>query len=108
MCYDDCKIGFQASKNMTVWHGDIPDHLLDCFSPSFDIPAPDPQQQAKKLAIVCHTCGQAGHKALYCHLNPNQPVQAHILSGVRRNLHVKQESCFLLSLLLLLFLFFVF
>ena len=44
-------------------------------SPSFDIPAPDPQQQAKKMAIVCHTCGQAGHKAAQCLLNPAQVSQ---------------------------------
>lgn len=40
--------------------------LLVYISPRFDIPAPDPQQQAKKAAIVCHMCGEAGHKAIHC------------------------------------------
>ncbi|XP_076460160.1 cleavage and polyadenylation specificity factor subunit 4-like [Babylonia areolata] len=42
--------------------------------PSFDIPAPDPQQQAKKLSIVCHTCGLAGHKAAYCPTSTGQSM----------------------------------
>lgn len=43
--------------------------------PRFDIPAPDPQMIAKKLSIVCHMCGNAGHKAAFCPLNPNPSAQ---------------------------------
>lgn len=39
--------------------------------PRFDIPAPDPMLQAKKANIVCHVCGEAGHKAIHCTLTPN-------------------------------------
>jgi hypothetical protein len=38
-----------------------------CFSPRFDIPVLDAQQIAKKMAVVCHLCGNPGHKAVACH-----------------------------------------
>ena len=41
-------------------------YLCCCSSPQFDIPQPDPVLQAKKNAIICHTCGESGHKAMYC------------------------------------------
>ncbi|XP_025115726.1 cleavage and polyadenylation specificity factor subunit 4-like [Pomacea canaliculata] len=57
----------------------------DCkyVHPSFDIPAPDPQQQAKKAAIVCHMCGEAGHKALHCP-RPIQPMAWNLLVQSRQ------------------------
>jgi hypothetical protein len=36
------------------------------FSPQFDIPQSDPQQQAKRMTITCHKCGEQGHKAMQC------------------------------------------
>lgn len=45
-------------------------YVVYTFSPRFDIPAPDPQLQAKKMSIVCHICGEAGHKAVQCTLQP--------------------------------------
>lgn len=56
-------------------------------SPSFDIPAPDPQQQAKKAAIVCHMCGEAGHKALHCP-RPIQPMAWNLLVQSRQESQV--------------------
>ncbi|KAL3875485.1 hypothetical protein ACJMK2_033431 [Sinanodonta woodiana] len=35
--------------------------------PSFDLPVMDPLLQAKKASIVCHHCGESGHKAASCH-----------------------------------------
>ncbi|KAH8041347.1 hypothetical protein HPB51_014628 [Rhipicephalus microplus] len=37
--------------------------------PMFDLPAPDPPQQGLKN-IVCHYCGETGHKALFCQKVP--------------------------------------
>uniref|UniRef100_T1JBL3 Cleavage and polyadenylation specificity factor subunit 4 n=1 Tax=Strigamia maritima TaxID=126957 RepID=T1JBL3_STRMM len=34
--------------------------------PKFELPTQDPNQQAKKANIVCHYCGEAGHKAVSC------------------------------------------
>jgi len=35
-------------------------------SPRFDLPTHDPVAQAKKASIVCHFCGETGHKAANC------------------------------------------
>ncbi|XP_014674230.1 PREDICTED: cleavage and polyadenylation specificity factor subunit 4-like [Priapulus caudatus] len=35
-------------------------------SPCFDIPLPDPKELQKKQFIVCHSCGEAGHKSTWC------------------------------------------
>ena len=37
-----------------------------CFSPKFDLPAPDPVAQARKANIQCHYCNEQGHKAASC------------------------------------------
>ncbi|KAL5018718.1 hypothetical protein ScPMuIL_004440 [Solemya velum] len=34
--------------------------------PKYDLPIIDATTQAKKAAIVCHYCGESGHKALNC------------------------------------------
>lgn len=34
--------------------------------PNFDLPTYDPTTQAKKATIVCHMCGETGHKAISC------------------------------------------
>lgn len=36
------------------------------FSPSYDLPVADPSLQIKKANIVCHNCGEPGHKSIYC------------------------------------------
>lgn len=43
------------------------------FSPRFELPAADAtQRDPKKLLIVCHFCGDPGHKALFCHKMPQE------------------------------------
>ncbi|KAL1431243.1 hypothetical protein MTO96_014619 [Rhipicephalus appendiculatus] len=37
--------------------------------PMFDLPVPDPAQQGRN--IVCHYCGETGHKALFCQKMPD-------------------------------------
>ncbi|XP_064629055.1 cleavage and polyadenylation specificity factor subunit 4-like [Lineus longissimus] len=45
--------------------------------PSFDLPGPDPVSQAKKMNIICHNCGESGHKATFCQKAPttSHPIQ---------------------------------
>lgn len=42
-----------------------------CFSPRFELPAYQQhdinQKDSKKLVVICHFCGDTGHKAMYCH-----------------------------------------
>lgn len=45
--------------------------------PKFDLPIQDPAQQAKKANIVCHYCGEAGHKAISCHKMPPEMREEH-------------------------------
>uniref|UniRef100_A0A0V0GCH4 Cleavage and polyadenylation specificity factor subunit 4 n=1 Tax=Triatoma dimidiata TaxID=72491 RepID=A0A0V0GCH4_TRIDM len=41
--------------------------------PRFELPAADAtQRDPKKLVIVCHFCGDTGHKALFCHKMPQE------------------------------------
>ncbi|GAB6031118.1 Cleavage and polyadenylation specificity factor subunit 4 [Chamberlinius hualienensis] len=40
--------------------------LCKFMHPKFDLPIQDPVQQAKKASIVCHFCGEPGHKAANC------------------------------------------
>lgn len=36
-------------------------------SPRFELPALDlAQKDTKKVVVVCHFCGETGHKAIYC------------------------------------------
>ncbi|ELT97794.1 hypothetical protein CAPTEDRAFT_180092 [Capitella teleta] len=44
--------------------------------PQFDIPQSDPAQQAKRLTITCHKCGEQGHKAMQCKKNEGNVGQA--------------------------------
>lgn len=47
----------------------------DCkfMHPRFELPAADAtQRDPKKLLIVCHFCGDPGHKALFCHKMPQE------------------------------------
>lgn len=47
------------------------------FSPRFELPATDiTQKEGKKLVIVCHFCGESGHKALYCEKMPVEMKEA--------------------------------
>ncbi|XP_054282037.1 cleavage and polyadenylation specificity factor subunit 4-like [Macrosteles quadrilineatus] len=45
--------------------------------PRFELPAADVnQKEGKKVVIVCHFCGESGHKALYCHKMPADMKEA--------------------------------
>lgn len=54
------------------------DSLTQGFcSPRFELPAADVnQKEGKKVVIVCHFCGESGHKALYCHKMPADMKEA--------------------------------
>ncbi|CAH0387928.1 unnamed protein product [Bemisia tabaci] len=49
--------------------------------PRFELPASDASSKdQKKLVIICHFCGDTGHKAMYCHKmgpDPNDPNNTH-------------------------------
>ncbi|XP_041364556.1 cleavage and polyadenylation specificity factor subunit 4-like isoform X2 [Gigantopelta aegis] len=38
--------------------------------PKHDLPTPDPLERLRKASIVCHFCGESGHKAIHCHKMP--------------------------------------
>lgn len=46
--------------------------------PRFELPQPTDmtQKDGKKVVIVCHFCGESGHKALYCHKMPQEMKEA--------------------------------
>uniref|UniRef100_A0A1B6DZ05 Cleavage and polyadenylation specificity factor subunit 4 n=1 Tax=Clastoptera arizonana TaxID=38151 RepID=A0A1B6DZ05_9HEMI len=45
--------------------------------PRFELPATDiSQKEGKKIIIVCHFCGESGHKALYCDKMPVEMKEA--------------------------------
>lgn len=52
-------------------------YFFKIFSPRFELPASDASSKdQKKLVIICHFCGDTGHKAMYCHKmgpDPNDP-----------------------------------
>ena len=55
------------------------------FSPRFDIPGQDPAMKAKTANIICHNCGEAGHKAVACvKLAPNfiKPIESSVSGHV--------------------------
>ena len=51
-----------------------PDTACFVFSPSprFELPVKDEMEMKKVANIVCHCCGQAGHKASVCPSNPQK------------------------------------
>lgn len=40
--------------------------------PKFELPIQDPAQQAKKATMLCHYCGEPGHKAAACNKMPQE------------------------------------
>jgi len=42
-------------------------------SPSYDLPVPDQNVQMKKATVVCHNCGEVGHKSISCPKSQKTP-----------------------------------
>ncbi|XP_067671047.1 cleavage and polyadenylation specificity factor subunit 4-like [Haliotis asinina] len=53
--------------------------------PKFDLPVSDPVQLAKKASIVCHFCGETGHKVLNCTKMPNNVKMEQIMMNQQMN-----------------------
>lgn len=90
--------------------------LYECvifhFSPRFELPAYQQydanQKDAKKLVVICHFCGDTGHKAMYCHkmvsdlvkIKPelevnNEPLPTNAQAGFARKLKPLEEvTCY--------------
>lgn len=82
------------------------------FSPRFELPAYQQhdinQKDPKKLIVICHFCGDTGHKAMYCHkmvsdlvkIKPeleaaNEQSQANSQAGFTRKLKPLEEvTCY--------------
>lgn len=81
------------------------------FSPRFELPAYQQhdvnQKDSKKLVVICHFCGDTGHKAMYCHkmvsdlvkikpeLESNEPLQTNNQPGFNRKLKPLEEvTCY--------------
>ncbi|XP_064617762.1 cleavage and polyadenylation specificity factor subunit 4-like [Liolophura sinensis] len=56
--------------------------------PKFDLPTSDPVAQAKKASIVCHFCGETGHKAANCPSMGHNAVRPQTVPVV----HTQNES----------------
>ncbi|KAL3245760.1 hypothetical protein MRX96_058286 [Rhipicephalus microplus] len=82
-CYFYSRFNACSNKECPFLHIDPEAKIKDCpwydprllsTRPSLSPPAHparhDPAQQAKKANIVCHYCGEAGHKAISCHKMP--------------------------------------
>lgn len=82
-----------------------------CFSPRFELPAYQQhdanQKDSKKLVVICHFCGDTGHKAMYCHkmvsdlvkikpeLESNEQLQVNTQAGFPRKLKPLEEvTCY--------------
>lgn len=59
--------------------------------PKFDLPTQDPIQQAKKASIVCHFCGEAGHKAANCVKMPPEVREQQHAKQVEAQQHVQAQ-----------------
>lgn len=85
-------------------------YIIFNFSPRFELPAYQQhdlnQKDSKKLVVICHFCGDTGHKAMYCHkmvsdlvkikpeLEANEP-QANSQTGFARKLKPLEEvTCY--------------
>lgn len=81
------------------------------FSPRFELPAYQQhdinQKDLKKLVVICHFCGDTGHKAMYCHkmvsdlvkikpeLEINEQPQVNSQTGFARKLKPLEEvTCY--------------
>ncbi|WAQ95712.1 CPSF4-like protein [Mya arenaria] len=40
--------------------------LPELSIPTYDLPVPDQNIQTKKMMVVCHSCGEIGHKSISC------------------------------------------
>lgn len=43
--------------------------------PRYDLPVMDPNPQTKKTMVICHTCGEFGHKSMNCTKSTNSVVE---------------------------------
>lgn len=65
--------------------------------PKFDLPVLDPMMLTKKSNIVCHYCGESGHKAVACHKMPpelreeQQISRMHNLQSIQAQVNVVQN-----------------
>lgn len=86
-------------------------YIIFNFSPRFELPAYQQhdinQKDSKKLVVICHFCGDTGHKAMYCHkmvsdlvkikpeLEANEQTQANSQAGFARKLKPLEEvTCY--------------
>ncbi|XP_013794409.1 cleavage and polyadenylation specificity factor subunit 4-like [Limulus polyphemus] len=60
--------------------------------PKFDLPMQDSTQQGKKQSIVCHYCGETGHKAVACLKMPPELKEEHRHNHIQIIQNIKAQS----------------